>query len=74
MNSMPMMLPLLLIAKLKRKNVVALVEHGVETPGDVQGVVYVSMSADDWRQQIIKEMLAASMEVDVTKASVGKIK
>ena len=63
-----------LIAKLKRKNVVALVEHGVETPGDVQGVVYVSMSADDWRQQIIKEMLAAGMEVDVTKASVGKIK
>ena len=63
-----------LIAKLKRKKVVALVEHGVETPGDVQGVVYVSMSAEDWRQQIIKEMLVAGVEVDVTKASVGKIK
>lgn len=63
-----------LIAKLKRKNVIALVEYGVETPGDVQGVVYVSMSADDWRQQIVKEMQAAGLVVDVTKASVGKIK
>lgn len=63
-----------LITKLKRKNVVALLEHGVETPDDVQGVVYVSMPADDWCKHIIKEMVATGMELDVTKVSVGKIK
>lgn len=63
-----------LIAKLKRKNVVALVEPGVETPGDVQGVVYVSMAADDWRQQIVKEMTAAGMELDATNVAVGRLK
>lgn len=63
-----------LIAKLGRENVVALVEEGVETPGDVQGVVYVSMADDDWRQQIIKEMQFVGIDVDIIRVSTGRIK
>ena len=66
-----------MIAKLTRQKVVALIENGVETPGDVDGVVYVSMSDDGWRQSIIKEMDNAGIAIDIKKAlyvSSGKIK
>lgn len=64
-----------LISKLSRKRVVALVEDDVETPGDVNGVVYVSLSANDWRQQIMKEMKNAGIEIkNSLLAGTGSIK
>lgn len=63
-----------LISLLGRQNVVALVEKTVETPGDVDGVVYVSMSDMDWQQQIMKEMKAVGLSIDYSKAEVGALK
>lgn len=64
-----------LISKLSRKRVVALVEKDVETPGDVDGVVYVSMSDDDWRQQIMKELQNAGVNIkNMLDAGIGSIK
>ena len=53
-------------AKLKRKNVVALHEPGVEVPSDLSGVLYVSLD-DDWKNEVKKEMKAAEIEADWTK-------
>lgn len=36
---------------------------GVETPGDVDGVIYISMSEDDWRQQVMREMEGAGVSI-----------
>ncbi|ELY6169640.1 TIR domain-containing protein [Cronobacter sakazakii] len=44
-----------LISKLGRENVTALVSEGVETPGDMSGVVYISESAD-WRYSLLREL------------------
>lgn len=55
-----------LIAKLKRKNVSALVKGTVETPGDISGVVYISMSGS-WEVDIAKELSAAGYEIDFNK-------
>ena len=64
-----------LISKISRKRVVALVEDGVETPGDVDGVIYVSMSDDDWRQQIMREMEGAGVSIkNQLSAGTGAIK
>lgn len=46
-----------LIGKLSRKRVCALVKNQVETPGDISGVVYISMdNAGAWKYQLIDEM------------------
>lgn len=55
-----------LIAKLERKNVVALVKGKVETPGDISGVVYVEMNSS-WQQDIAKELKSAEYAVDFNK-------
>lgn len=44
-----------LISKLGRKNVSALVEDGVETPGDMSGIVYIKTSSD-WRYALLREL------------------
>ncbi|WP_312411412.1 nucleotide-binding protein [Pseudescherichia sp.] len=44
-----------LISKLGREYVTALVSDGVETPGDMSGVVYIQESAD-WRYSLLREL------------------
>lgn len=57
-----------LIGKLGRDKVCALVKEGVETPGDISGVVYKPMdSAGAWKTEILKEMKNAGIAVDASK-------
>ena len=52
-------------AHLGRSRVCALLEEGVEQPGDLQGVVYKQLdSSMAWRYQIADEMKAIGMDVD----------
>lgn len=55
-----------LIGKIGRKNVCALVKGDVETPGDITGVVYVSMQSD-WKLALAKELRNSGYEVDMNK-------
>jgi predicted nucleotide-binding protein len=57
-------------AKLGRGKVVALLENGVEQPGDLQGVVYKKLDGTGyWKYAIAKEMKAAGLQVDFDKIS-----
>ena len=52
-------------ARLGRKRVCALLEDGVEQPGDLQGVIYKSLdSGGAWKYQIADEMRAVGLVVD----------
>lgn len=53
-----------LSAKLGRDHVCALVEPGLEVPGDLAGVVYISLSGP-WEYMIAKEMKEAGLEIDL---------
>ncbi len=53
-----------LCAKLGRNRVCALVENGVETPGDLAGVVYIQISGA-WQYMMAKEMKNARLDVDM---------
>jgi predicted nucleotide-binding protein len=55
-----------LIAKLKRQNVTALVKGTIETPGDISGVVYISMSSS-WEVSIAQELDSAGYKIDFNK-------
>ena len=55
-----------LIQKLGRERVVALVEDGVETPGDVSGVLYISLSDTDWERQALRELVNCGLNVGTT--------
>lgn len=57
-----------LCAKLTRKRVVALNDTGIEVPSDLAGVVYISHSDADWKNQIMREMKNAGLIFDSTKA------
>ncbi|MCH5242943.1 MAG: nucleotide-binding protein [Muribaculaceae bacterium] len=53
------------IGKLGRNRVMALVEDGVETPGDISGVVYTPFDkAEGWKMQLFKELKAANYPID----------
>lgn len=55
-------------AHLGRSRVTALLEEGVEQPGDLQGVIYKTL--DDrgmWKYDIAKEMTAIGLQVDFNK-------
>ena len=54
------------IAKLGRNRVVALYESDVELPSDLNGVLYKPL-AGNWHTALAKELLAAGIEVDLTK-------
>ena len=57
-----------LIGRLGRDKVCALVKEGVETPGDISGVVYKFMdAAGAWKMEILKEMKNAGIAVDASK-------
>ena len=53
-----------LINKLGRKRVVALVDDGVETPGDLSGVVYIHFSDTDWKNQVMREINSCGIPID----------
>lgn len=55
-----------LLCKLGRGRVCALVEEGVERPGDMDGVVYIETSGN-WQLQVLQELKAAGIQVDATK-------
>ena len=58
----------LMCGMLGRKNVVALVEEGVEVPGDLSGVVYITLdSARRWQFDVAREMKASGLVVDLNK-------
>lgn len=57
-----------LIGKLGRERVCALVKDNVETPGDIDGIVYKNMDPNKgWIQEIIKEMKNVGFEIDANK-------
>ncbi|MDB2092528.1 TIR domain-containing protein [Clostridium paraputrificum] len=57
-----------LIGRIGRKNVCALVKGEVEKPNDISGVVYIDMDGNGgWKLSIVKEMVAAGYEVDLSK-------
>lgn len=57
-----------LIGRIGRKNVCALVKGNVEKPNDISGIVYIDMDSNGgWKLSIVKEMVAAGYEVDLSK-------
>lgn len=55
-------------AKLGRNRVCALVEEGVEYPGDLSGVVYIPIDQNGaWKIKVANEMKAAGIDVDMNK-------
>lgn len=57
-----------LYAKLGRGRVAAINDAGIEVPSDLAGVLYISHSASEWKSQLMREMRAAGLEFDSTKA------
>lgn len=56
------------VAALGRKCIAVLYEEGVEIPGDVQGVSWISYSADgNWPLRLARELDAAGITVDFAK-------
>ena len=55
-----------LIGKLGRERVCALVKGDIETPGDISGVVYITMDeAGAWKMALAKEMINAGIPVNM---------
>ena len=54
------------IGKLGRGRVVALYEDGVELPSDLSGVLYKPL-AGNWHTELVKELMAAKIDIDLTK-------
>ena len=53
---------------LGRNKVVALVEDGVEIPGDLSGVIYITKDpAGNWKAEILKELQASGISYDKEK-------
>ena len=58
----------MMCALLGRDHVVALVDDGVEIPGDLSGVVYIKHDADDnWKFKVAKEMRAVGLDADANR-------
>lgn len=57
-----------LYAKLGSGRVAALNDSGIEVPSDLAGVLYIPRSAPDWKNQLMREMRAAGLEFDSTRA------
>lgn len=55
-----------LIGKLGRERVSAIVKGNVETPGDISGVVYISMDKGGaWKRQLAKNMQDVGLPIDM---------
>ncbi|MBR0390712.1 MAG: nucleotide-binding protein [Oscillospiraceae bacterium] len=58
----------LFLGSLGRNRVCALVKGNIEKPGDLDGVVYVSMDdAGAWKMQLCKNMKAVGIDVDANR-------
>lgn len=58
----------LLIGKIGRSNVCALVKGDIETPNDISGVVYVNMDNNyGWRFHVANELRGAGYDIDMNK-------
>lgn len=57
-----------LYAKLGPGRVAALNDSGIEIPSDLSGVLYVPRSAPDWKNQLMREMRAAGLDFESTRA------
>ena len=56
------------IGKLGREHVCALVKGNIETPGDVDGVVYVNMDPEGaWKFKLANNMKNVGLTVDLNK-------
>ena len=56
------------IGKLGRDHVCALVKGNVETPGDLDGVIYVDMDKEGaWKLKLAKNMKAVGLSIDANK-------
>jgi len=56
------------IAHLNRENVCALVKGKVETPGDIDGVIYEPMDVDGaWKIKVAKELRASGYAIDLNE-------
>ncbi|GMK49140.1 hypothetical protein PghCCS26_62700 [Paenibacillus glycanilyticus] len=56
------------MAKLGRKNVIALLKGDVELLSDIQGILYTPMDDNDaWKYKIAKEMKAAGFDIDMNR-------
>ena len=57
-----------LIGKIGRKNVCHLFKSGVETPSDIEGLVYAPMDeGGGWKYTVGKEMKACGYDIDLNK-------
>lgn len=62
-----------LSAKLGREKVVALVEDGVEQPGDINGIVYICIDEYGmWQKKVADEMIANGLDLDYSKIKFEK--
>lgn len=50
---------------LGRENTIIIVEENVEIPGDLSGMVYTTK--DNWEFEMLKELNAAGMKIDMNK-------
>ncbi|HHH1924195.1 TPA: TIR domain-containing protein [Yersinia enterocolitica] len=58
----------LLIGKLSRKRVCALVKGDLEKPNDISGILYINQDyAGAWKSMLTKELIKANYDVDMTK-------
>jgi predicted nucleotide-binding protein len=56
------------IGKLGRTRVCGLIKGEVEIPSDYSGVLYINFDSADWRWELIKELKAANLPIDVNTA------
>jgi len=54
-------------SKLGRDHVAALVEHGVEIPSDLNGIIFISLDEPDWKDKVKRELKATGIEADWTR-------
>ena len=58
----------MMYALLGKDRVVALVDDGVEVPGDLSGVVYIQHdAAGNWKYEIVREMRAVGLDADANR-------
>ena len=57
-----------MVAKLGRNKVIALVDKDVEVPGDLSGVIYISMNDKDWKLQVMRELDGAGLQINWAQA------
>ncbi|MCD8388504.1 MAG: nucleotide-binding protein [Bacteroidales bacterium] len=53
------------VARLGRNRVMAILDEGVEKPGDLDGIVYTSKA--HWREELVRELKAAGYAIDANK-------